>query len=253
MAKKPYGVLILHGFTSSLDTVREVEPPLKALGLPTRMPILRGHCAASPEALRGVTWQDWVADAETAYRDLLKEVDKVIIVGLSMGGLVTLDLAAVHPDTTDSIILAAAALQLASPLAPGRPLSFLRPVVKLLLKKWDTPPNYADKSLEQYNTNYLWAPMDSVMELLKFSKHAQEILPKVTVPALILQSHKDTTVMPQSAETIYRGISTPLDQKKIVWFETTEHEMFRDCERPAAIQVLADYIRGRIKPAKQAR
>ena len=53
MAKQPYGVLIVHGFTSSLDCVSGIEPPLKALGLPTRMPVLRGHSAESPEALRG--------------------------------------------------------------------------------------------------------------------------------------------------------------------------------------------------------
>ena len=35
--KKPIGVLILHGFSSSLDCVRAVDGPLKALGLPGAM------------------------------------------------------------------------------------------------------------------------------------------------------------------------------------------------------------------------
>jgi len=96
MSKKPYGVLIIHGFTSSLDCVCEIEPPLKALGLPTRMPVLRGHNAGSPEALRGVTWLDWVADAKSALQDLLTEVERAIIIGHSMGGLVALNLAADH-------------------------------------------------------------------------------------------------------------------------------------------------------------
>ncbi|MFO7742587.1 MAG: hypothetical protein R6X31_09775 [Anaerolineae bacterium] len=56
MQQQPLGVLILHGFTSSLDCVRGVESAVKALGVPTRMPTLRGHGAESPEALRGVTW-----------------------------------------------------------------------------------------------------------------------------------------------------------------------------------------------------
>jgi len=58
MAKQPLGVLIVHGFTSSLDCVCGLEPPIQALGLPTRMPVLRGHSAESTEALRGVTWHD---------------------------------------------------------------------------------------------------------------------------------------------------------------------------------------------------
>ncbi len=246
MSKKPYGVLILHGFTSSLDCVREVEPPLKALGLPTRMPVLRGHGSESPEALRGVRWPDWVADAESALNDLLTEAEKAIVIGLSMGGLVTIDLAADHGDKIDSIVLASTMLLLKSPLAPGKSLSILRPVVGALLKKWDLPPIYADPSLTQYNTNYLWAPMDAVISCIDFSKAARKRLPEVKTPALILQSHNDSTVEPESANVIYAGISTPADQKRIVWFEKTEHEIFRDCERGAAIDAITQYVRGRI-------
>ena len=43
--KKPYGVLIVHGFTSSLDCVNGLQPPLAALGrrahqLPTQRTVL---------------------------------------------------------------------------------------------------------------------------------------------------------------------------------------------------------------------
>ena len=54
---EPLGCLILHGFTSSLDTVRALVPMAERLGLPYRMPILRGH-GTRPEDLRGVGWQD---------------------------------------------------------------------------------------------------------------------------------------------------------------------------------------------------
>lgn len=247
MSKKPFGVLILHGFTSSLDCVREIEPPIKALGLPTRMPVLRGHNAESPDALRGVTWHDWVSDANAALQDLLTEVEKVIVIGHSMGGLVTLNLAADHADKLDSIVVAAAAIQLTSPLAPGKPLNFLMPLLPVLINKWDmTKKNYADKSLAQYDTNYTWAPMDALYSFVDFSKVTRKRLAEVKTPTLILQSHKDTTVAPESAEIIYQSISTPGNLKRIVWFETTEHEMFRDCERHAIINVITKYIRERI-------
>jgi len=247
MPKKPYGVLIIHGFTSSLDCVNGLEPPLKALGLPTRMPTLRGHGAASPEALRGVAWQDWLADAEVALRDLLAEADKAIVFGHSMGGSVTLTLAADHPDVIDSIVVAAATVQLTNPLAPGRPLHFLAPLVARLLKKVDMPPTYADPALAQYDTNYPWAPIDAVTSLFDFIKVTRRRLPEVRVPALIMQSRKDTTVAPESAEIIYNGISTPPEQKRIAWFEVTEHEMFRDCERGAAIGTVVNYVRERAR------
>jgi len=250
MSKKPFGVLILHGFTSSLDCVREVEPPLKAMGLPTRMPVLRGHGAESPEALRGVRWPAWVADAEASMKDLLSEAEQAIIVGLSMGGLVTIELAADHGDKIDSIVLASAALLFSNPLAPGKPMSLLRPIVGKLVKNWDTPPDYAEKSLEKFNTNYTWAPMDAVVSLLDFSQAARKRLPEVITPALILHSHQDTVVEPKSAEIILAELGTPPDQKKIVWFEKTKHEIFRDCERAAAVETIAQYVRGRVGAGK---
>ncbi len=41
--KAALGVLILHGFTSSRATVAAVVPQAEALGLPWRLPQLRGH------------------------------------------------------------------------------------------------------------------------------------------------------------------------------------------------------------------
>ena len=246
MVRKPYGVLIVHGFTSSLDCVNGLERPIQDLGLPTRMPVLRGHGAASPQALRGVTWHQWVADAEVALNDLLAEVDRVILFGHSMGGLVALTLAADHPDVVDSIVVAATAIQLTSPFAPGRPLHFLIPLVARFLKRADMPPTYTDPALAQYDTNYPWAPVDAVRSLFEFAQVTRRRLPEVRVPALIMQSRSDTTVAPESAGIIYHGISTVPEQKRLVWYDVTEHEMFRDCERESTITTVVDFVRERV-------
>jgi len=247
MARQPLGVLIVHGFTSSLDCVSPMQQPIEALGPPIRMPVLRGHGAESPDALRGVVRQDWVDDAEAALQDLLAEVERAIIIGHSMGGLVALTLAANHAseDVLDSILVVAPAVQLTSPVAPGHPFSFLRPILTLVKRRHNMPPVRADKSLEQYDTNYPWAPMSAVEELLVFSGEARQRLPEIDVPALIVQSHNDSTVAPESAEIVYAGITTPAPDKRIVWFEESEHEMFRDCEREAVVGVVVDYVRER--------
>jgi carboxylesterase len=249
MAKHPFGVLIIHGFTASLDCVSDLEPPIAALGLPTRVPVLRGHGAASPDALRSVTWQDWVADGETALQDLLAHAERAIIVGHSMGTLVTISLAAAHAGDgfIDSIALAAPAVYIPSPLAPGHSLAFLRPLVTRVLRKYDMPPNYADKSLEVGDTNYPWAPMSSVSEFLEFTQVARSRLPEVNVPLLVLQSRNDSTVDPRSAEIVLAETATAPVDKRIVWFEETEHEMFRDCERAAVVAAVVDFVKGRVR------
>ncbi len=254
MAKQRLGFLVVHGFTASLDCVSGVEAAVGALGVPTRIPLLRGHGAESPEALRGVAWRDWVADGEAALEDLLSEVDRVIVFGHSMGGLVALTLAANvggeggrdGERRIDSLVVACPAIQLTSPLAPGKPFSFLRPLVERLVSRWKMPPKYADPRLAAYDTNYAWAPIDAIGELLEFSAVTRGRLPEIDVPMLIMQSQADSTVAPESARIIAESVSTPGDEKRIVWFEETEHEMFRDCQRLEAIETVVDYVRGRL-------
>jgi carboxylesterase len=176
----------------------------------------------------------------------LTEVEKAIIIGHSMGGLVTLNLAAEHAYPIDSIVVAATALRLTTPFAQGRPLHFLAPLVARVMKKQNLAPVYADPELAQYDTNYPWVPTDAAISLFKFGKATHPRLPEIDLPALIIQSRNDSTVLPETADIIYNGISTPAEQKRVVWFEKTEHEMFRDCEREAAIQAVADYVQERI-------
>jgi carboxylesterase len=242
---QPYGVLILHGFTASLDCVGGVATALEALRVPIRVPVLRGHCADSPEALRNVTWHDWVADAEASLRGLLTEAERAIVVGHSMGGLAAITLAADDGEDIDSLVLAAAAIDLANPLAPGRPLHFLLPLVRRLYDTWDLPPRYADPWCAETDTTYRWAPTDAIVELFDFIVATRRRLPEVTVPTLIMQSRSDTTVLSKAAERLYRSISTPAEQKRIVWYEETDHELFLDCQREATIATIVDYVRER--------
>ena len=242
--KARLGVLNLHGFTSSLDCVNCLNPYIEALGVPYRMPTLRGHMQ-TPEALIGVTWKDWYADAEAALEDLLTEADKVAVVGLSMGGLVTLHLAAEHPDEVDSIALVAAALKFRDPLAPGNTLSFLRPVIGRFVKWWAMTPNYTDKELENLANNYRRAPMDAIVSLLEYSQYVEGRLPEVRVPALILHSHKDQTIDPKAAQIIHDRISST--DKRLVWFERTSHEMMRDLEREKVFETIQAFLKERLE------
>lgn len=246
MTEKKLGCLILHGLTSSLDCVNGLVPYMKRNGIPYRMPILRGH-GTKPEDLIGVTWRDWYADGEAALLDLCKEVDRAVVVGLSMGGLVGLQLAMEHADQVDSFVGVAAALRLANPLAPGKALSFLRPVIARLVKFWPLPPDYCLPALAQFNTNYTQCPMTAVASFLEFGGEVEKRLPEVKVPLLIIQSHADAMVDPTAAQVIHdRSSST---EKRILWFEKSKHEMMRDVEREEVFKAIEGFVLERRKKA----
>lgn len=231
--KKPLGVLILHGFTGSLDTVKAVVPFAEALGLPYRMPVLRGH-GTRYEDLVGVTQRDWFADAERALNDLLGEVERVVIVGLSMGALVALNLAMVHGTKIAELILIAPALRFADPLTP------LTPLIKLIFTFWDAPSAFEDKRLEANCTNYKKFPTRTFSFLLDYSCEIERRLGEVRLPVLALFTRKDKTVHPIAAKLLADRLGGP--PPRVVWFERSGHEMLQDCEAEAIAQTIGDEL-----------
>jgi carboxylesterase len=241
-----FGVLLLHGFTGNPDTIRPLVAPLRALDLAVVLPLLRGHGADSPENLRGITWPDWLADATAALAELHSQVDRVIVVGHSMGALVALELAADQGPGLDSLVLMATPLQLASPLAPGRPLQALRPLLQRLLRSWPIPKSYADPRLGCNDGSYPWAPMGALISFLALVERTGTRLKEVTLPTLILQSHGDPVVLDTSAETLLAGLTTPAAEKRIVWFERSGHELLRDVDRDAVIEAVLQFVGERL-------
>ncbi len=237
--KKRFGVLILHGFTSHVGCVSDLRFPVQELGLPYRIPVLRGH-GGEWQDLKGVTAADWYEDAENSLLDLLTECRKVVIVGLSMGGLVTLDLAAHHRKSVHSIVTVAAALKFKDPLAG------FSPVMAKVVKSWPSPRAFVDRQLEkERNRNYPKFPTGAFAELYKYSKKVEHNLSFVSADALIIGSKKDQIIHPKAAHTIHDKISSK--QKRMVWFEESGHEMLLDLEAGKVTEVIADFLKAATK------
>jgi len=100
----PVGILLLHGFTGNPASLRRIGEWLAARGHAVACPLYPGHGRTWQE-LGGPRWQDWVAEAEGALRDLAGKVQGVVILALSFGAAVGLHLAARHPDVVKGIAL----------------------------------------------------------------------------------------------------------------------------------------------------
>ena len=228
-------MLLLHGFTSHVSCISDLRFPVEEMGLPYRVPILRGH-GTKWEDLKGVKAEDWYEDAENSMLDLLKECDKVIVVGLSMGGLVALDLAVRHRKQVAAVVTVAAALTFKDPL------SVLTPLMARTIPSWPSPTAYNDKELEkQRNRNYPKFPTEAFNELYQYSHVMENDLSFIHADALILQSRKDQVVHPKAAQKIYNKISSK--NKRLAWFEESGHEMLLDLEAPQVTATITDYLK----------
>ena len=246
MAKKQLGVLVIHGFSGNPKGLHRIEPPLKELGLPYIFPTLKGHAEDNPDALLGIHWSEWVKDGKDALNQLLEEVSKVIVVGHSMGGWIALNLAMEHRDKIDSIVVAASTTRTVSPFGPGGIFNFLAPLIPIIINKWDMTPVFADPSLTTVGHGYEWIPSKTWLNAFGLAKETEKRLSEVNVPILILHSRNDSGNSPKGVKVLFDGISTSADQKEVIWYEKSEHDMFNDCERDVIIDDVVDFIKKRL-------
>ncbi|NTW69744.1 MAG: alpha/beta fold hydrolase [Chlorobiaceae bacterium] len=251
-ARSPFGVLVIHGFTATLESVEALRKPLLERGIPFSMPLLAGHGASSPAALQGVKWEAWLKDADRAFQNLSLEVERVIVIGHSMGALLALNLAVRYPKQVDSLILATPALKLVSLLAPGRPLHFAAPLVSMMIKKWDLKSDLKELKPRCQAPHYAWVPTEAIRSLFDLIQRTESLLDQVNLPFMILHNRKEATVLPESATMLCNRVSTPSAERSIVWFERSGHQIFCDCERDKAVQLILDYISRRIALKEQA-
>ncbi|MEY2583471.1 MAG: carboxylesterase [Ilumatobacteraceae bacterium] len=91
------GALVIHGFTGNPGSMRGVAEALADAGFHFEMPLLPGHGTMVDDMLP-TRWADWVAEADAAYTRLRERADHIVVVGLSMGGSLTLRIGADHPE-----------------------------------------------------------------------------------------------------------------------------------------------------------
>ena len=91
----PIGVLVIHGFTGSPQSMDPIAQACIRAGHTVEMPRLPGQ-GTNVDDMLNTAWPDWSAHVEQVYLDLASRCDRVFVTGLSMGGALTLWLASRH-------------------------------------------------------------------------------------------------------------------------------------------------------------
>lgn len=199
VAGGPTGVLVLHGFTGSPQSMRPLAQFCADAGHTVEMPRLPGH-GTTVEDMLTTSWSDWSAHVEQVYLDLAERCERVVVTGLSMGGALTLWLASRHPE-----IAAIAIINSAGQPDASRPGDLAAAIAGGVITA-DAVGN--DIALEgAVELAYDKTPLQPLLSLVEAIEGFD--LPAITCPALIIFSEQDHVVPPETAAYIAEQVSGP--------------------------------------------
>ncbi len=258
------GVLCIHGFTGSPHDMRPLGHALAEQGFTAQAPILPGH-GSTPQGLKGFHWHDWVEAARDALRRMCETHDHVFVAGLSMGGLITLHLAASEHHCAAS---EGRALPIRGIIVMAAPSAINDPRVKLVrfakhVMPWHYPLKGADFSdarvraevmrhtngavidfedprVQKQIVNSARIPMSAIHELIQLNAQVMRELPRVKLPTLFFQGKRDSVVAPDSADVLAAGIGS--EQKAVVWLPNSSHVLPYEPDAPEMFAQIEAFI-----------
>jgi carboxylesterase len=194
---------------------------------------LAGH-ATQPDDMLRMTWQDWVNCVEDGYHLLKGCVDRVFIIGLSMGGILSLLFVSQNP--------VAGVVTMSTPYAlPDDPrLPYVRFFAMIAPKMKKGPADWHNPVAARDHVEYPYIPTRAIIQLRDLLSEMRQSLPKVQVPALIIHSRQDGSVSPCNAEQILAHLGS--QDKHLLWVENSGHVIPREPDRQIAFQAAHEFI-----------
>ena len=201
----PNGALVIHGFTGNPVTMQPVTDAFVAAGFTVSMPRLPGH-GTTIEDMATTGWPEWSAEAERAYQELAAKTEKVVVVGLSMGGTLTAWLAAHHPEIAGIVLINAA-------VKPYDPDS--RSFIQAMIDAGDViaPGVGADLAdPDAHEPAYDGSPLPSLLTMFDAVDDLQARFADITCPALVMQAPQDHVVDPSAADHVAGLLGGPVER-----------------------------------------
>jgi carboxylesterase len=226
--KGPHAVLFLHGWTSSPRELRFLADRMAAAGIHCRGLLLKGH-GLTVETLAPTRYSDYLAQSEAALLELSARHERIFVCGLSMGGLLGLDLAARHPDKVAGLILLAPFLRPWGKTA-GLPNHWLIGRVPLsgnISKSIGGP--IKDPQGAAGHIAYHAMPARTMVSVVVSAREVNRRTPDIRCPTLILHDVHDTTSDFLGSLDLIRDLGS--DDKILIAFNRSNHILTLDYDR----------------------
>lgn len=226
--------LILHGWCATAESVRFLTAGIAKGGYSVLAPTLPGHGTSAQDMLKFGP-SDWINAARDALHMLDRHFHTVHLMGVSMGGTLALQLAALEADKLASVTTINAPVFLSNPQLA---IDVMKGAPEGALANWSGPSFMGPEVAEII---YPRRSRKSTLDLFAMTALANEVLPAVQTSLLVIQSKHDPTVPPQCAEQIMAKTSSRT--KKLQWLSNSYHTSQLDLDRDKVVAMALEFIR----------
>lgn len=225
--------LCVHGFTGTPYEMRPLGEALAPAGFRARGPLLPGHGGTSEELAR-VPYTAWLGAARAEFEALAAHHRRVCVVGLSMGGLLTLALCGEQP--------VAAAAVIGTPLRLRFPIPLLVPVLRHVLSSVSKAAgsDIRDPVARARHPGISRMRLAGLHELLRLQRYVRARLGRVEAPLLVAHGRYDRTAHPRDARRICRGVSSA--DREPLMLEDSAHVVSVDHDGPRLASELVGFL-----------
>src|SRR5690625_115051 len=206
------GILLIHGFTGTTQSMRFLGEQFRDAGYTVSAPRLAGH-GTTPQDMEARTYLEWILDVEAALDNLKETCSNIFVVGLSMGGTLTLYLAEKYPDIL-GIIPINAAIEMAD---------FEKYYETLVQEGKRFVPGIGSdvKDKDVKELAYRQSPVKSMEQLVLLMEEVRGKLSLIKMPVLVFSSEIDHVVPPENSQLIFDTIQSK--DKELVTLKNSYH------------------------------
>ena len=210
---------------------------LSEQGFPCLGVRLAGH-ATRPEDMIRSRYRDWMVSVEDGYHLLRGVTDHIYLIGLSMGGILSLLM------STKLDVAGVVAMSTPYRLPIDYPAWLMRIVSKFVTyqpkSKDDSGSGWFDQDAYAEHISYPQNPVRSGAEMQSLITEMRRALPNVGAPVLLIHSKNDTYVSPENMEHIYTDLGTS-DQTKL-YISEAGHVVTRDAAKEQVFEAVSEFI-----------
>ena len=201
-----HGALVIHGFTGNPGSMRGVAEAFAAAGYHVEMPRLPGH-GTTVEDMLTTGWSDWSGAANEAYQTLAARCRHVVVVGLSMGGSITLWLAGQHPEIAGIVCI--------NPATQPQPAEVLEALDGMIAAGETIMPGIGSDIADPdaHESAYAGTPLPCLVSFMREGlAKIEPTYESLRMPMLLLNSPQDHVVEPAQAEHLATHYGGPLER-----------------------------------------